>query len=394
MINKKISKPGVIVIDGHVQGLALTRSFGEQGIPVFVVDRNKQAVSKYSKYCQKFFQSPDYLDTHFADFLIKLAQEEGIKDWLLLPCDDHIVFSISKRKKDLSEYYKLITIDFDKLLNIIDKGKLNYIAKKIGVNTIPTFYPKSNIIDEKDLTSLRYPILIKGLEGQTFYKKAKKKAIEVNSLEEAKKQFMALLKKMPPNEIMLQEKIPLGALNKVVSFTAFCINGEVKTYWMGQKLREHPIDFGTATYTESVFIKDLLEQSTPLLKELKYEGVCEIEYLYDPRDKKYYLIEINPRTWLWVGLAKDCGVNYPILIYNYLNGINQNYPQNYIQGKKWMNLWTDTFFSLKYILKGRIKMSVYLSSLIKNKTFALLSIKDIKPFFAMGGLLFYVNKRR
>lgn len=393
-MKKGANKPGVIVIDGHVQGLALTRSFGEQGIPVFVVDRNKFAVSKYSKYCHKFFQSPDYLDSKFADFLIKLAKEEKLTDWILLPCDDHIVYSISKRKEDLSRHFKIITVNFDKLLNIIDKGKLNVIAKNIGVNTIPTFYPSRDRIEETDISSLRYPLLVKGIEGQTFYKKANKKAVEVKGFQEAKKVFNSLLQNMSPNEMMLQEKIPLGVSNKVISFTAFCIKGEIKTYWMGQKLREHPIDFGTATYTKSVFVKNLLEQSIPLLKELNYEGVCEVEYLFDPRDKKYYLIEINPRTWLWVGLAKECGINYPMLIYNYLHGIKQNYPQQYVQGKKWMNIWTDTFFSLKYILKGRIKISAYFSSLFAKKTFALLSFKDIKPFLAMGGLLFYVKRNR
>ena len=31
----------------------------------------------------------------------------------------------------------------------------------------------------------------------------------------------------------------------------------------------------------------------------------------DPRDGRDYLIEVNPRSWLWVGLATACGVNLP-----------------------------------------------------------------------------------
>ncbi len=29
---------------------------------------------------------------------------------------------------------------------------------------------------------------------------------------------------------------------------------------------------------------------------------------------KYKLIEINARTWLWVGLAKACGIDYANII--------------------------------------------------------------------------------
>ncbi len=88
-----------------------------------------------------------------------------------------------------------------------------------------------------------------------------------------------------------QELIPFDGTNKTISFTAFCIDGEIKTYWMGIKLREHPLEFGTATLTESVYVEECFFQSEILLKKLHYEGVCEVEFLKDPRDNKFKLIE-------------------------------------------------------------------------------------------------------
>lgn len=386
--------PGVIVIDGHVQGLSLTRSLGELGIPVYVVDRNKFAISKYSKYCQKFFISPDYLDDVFPDFLISLAESENLQNWLLLPCDDHIVYSISKRKKDLSEVFKVITVDFDILKSIINKEVLNRVAELCNIPVIKTYYPKSRELVKTEFGFLRYPLLIKGTEGQSFYKNTKSKAFEVKDFEELQVTYSSLVKYLTPSDIMIQEKIPLSKENKVVSFTAFCVGGEIKAHWMGEKLREHPIYFGTATYTESVNVAALLDQSIPLIKKLSYTGVCEIEYLLDPRDGNYYLIEINPRTWLWVGLAKKCGVNYPEMIYNYVHEKSQEYPKQYKEKVRWMNLWTDTFFSLKYILQGKLSLASYIKSIFKKKTFAIFSLRDFLPFISMGLLLFYINKRR
>ena len=40
---------GVIVIEGHVQGLSNTRSLGEKGIPVYVVDKDN-CIARYSRY--------------------------------------------------------------------------------------------------------------------------------------------------------------------------------------------------------------------------------------------------------------------------------------------------------------------------------------------------------
>ena len=60
------------------------------------------------------------------------------------------------------------------------------------------------------------------------------------------------------------------------------MNGTIKTFWMGEKLREHPIRFGTATLAESIYEPELIEISQRLLRGLLYTGVCEIEYIKDP----------------------------------------------------------------------------------------------------------------
>ena len=49
---------GAIVIEGHVQGLSNTRSLGELGIPVYVLDVS-HCLAQYSKYCTKYFRCPN-----------------------------------------------------------------------------------------------------------------------------------------------------------------------------------------------------------------------------------------------------------------------------------------------------------------------------------------------
>src|SRR5450759_1595127 len=86
--------PGVIVIEGHVQGLANTRALGKAGIPVIVVSEHN-CLARYSRYCKKFFKCPGYLSSEFIHFLIQMALSEGIQGWVLLPSNDHAVFNIS-----------------------------------------------------------------------------------------------------------------------------------------------------------------------------------------------------------------------------------------------------------------------------------------------------------
>jgi predicted ATP-grasp superfamily ATP-dependent carboligase len=161
------------------------------------------------------------------------------------------------------------------------------------------------------------------------------------------------------------------------------VEGVIKAHWAGVKLREHPLRFGTATFAQSIYSEECYRQSIPLLKVLNYTGVCEVEYLFDPRDGKYKLIEINARTWLWVGLAKSCGIDYAKMIYNHVNGIQVDFPTNYQTGVTWINPASDTIYALKSMVLGKLKPANYFKSLYKgNNINALFTDSDWKPGFA------------
>jgi len=125
-------KQGAIVIEGHVQGLSNTRALGSKGIPVYVIDTHN-CIARYSKYCTKFFKCPDYNSDKLAVFLINLAKKENIKNWILVPSNDHAVITISKNRKRLMDYYNVITPDETILRNIYDKSNLLKIAQKCNV---------------------------------------------------------------------------------------------------------------------------------------------------------------------------------------------------------------------------------------------------------------------
>jgi D-aspartate ligase len=384
-----VKNSGVIIIEGHVQGLANTRALGKAGISVYVVDVGN-CVARYSKYCDKFIKCPDFHTNDFADFLIELAENEDVNNWILLPSNDHAVYTISKHKTVLEKHYKFTIQDLSLIKKIYNKSTLLQIAQSCCVPIPETNY----LIDKNQEVSLKFPVITKGKEGLTFYKKTGKKAFLANNKKELSSQMKLISSKIDIEDTFTQELIPFDGSNKTISFTAFCDSGEINSYWMGAKIREHPIQFGTATLTKSVHIQDCLEFSRKLLKKLDYTGVCEVEYLCDPRDKKYKLIEINPRTWLWVGLAIACGVNYPVYIYNFLNKIETHFSKSYEVGLKWYNPYTDFVFSLQAILKGKLNVRKFLTTFQGKKVNALWELGDLLPFWAYGILLLKMIKDR
>jgi len=370
-----MAKKGAIIIEGHVQGLANTRALGEVGIPVIVVDA-RPCVASASKFCMDFFISPPFLDDAFADFLLELGMEKQLEGWLLIPSNDHVVFTLSKHKDKLQQLFRFAIPSPKELDNIYDKVKLLDIAKELSI-PIPITHCFQEV-NEAIPRDMDFPLITKGKNGLSFYKTMGKKAFLAENESEFVEQRQEITEKYLLSSTFTQELIPFDGSNKTLSFTAFCVEGKVEAYWMGIKLREHPLQFGTATFTESVFVEDCLIQSCQLLKELQYTGICEVEYLQDPRNGQYKLIEINPRTWLWVGHAIASGINLPLYLYNYVNGIETEYPKDYPIGLKWKNPISDAVF--KELSKFKFSNGFSPKEYLKG-TYYYLFIRGIRKFF-------------
>ena len=227
------SKYGVIVIEGHVQGLSNTRALGEAGIPVIVVDKNN-CLARYSKYCQKFFYCPDFISEEFAPFLVELAQKENLSGWVLMPSNDHAVYSISKNKQELEQYFKIIAPNIETLDQIYDKSRLLTLAKEVNVPIPETQYFTS--INETIDAKLKFPLITKGRFGLTFYKTLGKKAFLSDSENALRDHLKQIQDKYHVDKTFTQELIPFDGSNKTISFTAFSVDGEIKTFWIGEKV--------------------------------------------------------------------------------------------------------------------------------------------------------------
>ncbi|MBN2420625.1 MAG: hypothetical protein JXL81_14645, partial [Deltaproteobacteria bacterium] len=328
----------------------------------------------------------------FADFLIELGEQENLKGWLLLPSNDHAVYTLSRNKDRLENIYKVITPAESVILNILSKQKLLEAAKVAGVSYPLSWFPHS--INDEVPKSIRFPVLVKGKFGLTFYKTTGKKAFVINDTEALKSKIYLLSQKFNVSDLFVQELIPLTGKNKTLSLCAFCERGEVKAYWMGNKLRQHPVEFGTATFAESVFVPEVKKPALSLLKELNYTGPCEVEFLLDLRDNKYKLIEINARTWLWVGLARSTGIDFARMVFDYANNIDFKYPEKYDLNTKWSNYLTDMVYSAISIFKGKLSFSEFIKSYKGKVVHAVFDIRDIKPALMYFLFLFKFLKNR
>lgn len=385
MANKEHKKynPGVIIIGGHVQGLGIARIFGDQNIPVILLDKTNINLTRHSKFCNSFVK---YEPGKLLDKLMNIGTQNKYKNWLLMPTNDLHVEVLSRNKVELSKYFKVSTEDYDVLKYFFNKRLTYKLAEKIGVDI-----PKTWIADSYDdliKTDIAYPCIIKPAVMHTFYSQTKKKVFVCNDKSELEENYSRALRIIPNNEIIIQDIIP-GTSEHQYSVCFMFDRKKPLVTLSARRARQHPPDFGNATtYAETVTIPEIVEYAVKILTEVKFSGVCEVEFKYDTRDNKFKFLEVNPRTWKWHSMAVKSKSPVLMSLFNNIYGLDPII-KNDQDSATFRHLVTD----IPTIIKMRLSKINYPKTK-KNVKYAVWDTKDLLPaFYEILYLPYFLIKR-
>jgi D-aspartate ligase len=370
-------KIGVVITGGDFQGLGALRTFGDKNIPIVIVD-HEHGIAKYSRYKKKCFKSPNPTDEDaYSEFLVNLAKREGLEGWVVIPNSDQIARVLSKRKTLLEAFYKIPVPHWEVVRKVYIKENTYKIAQQHQISVPQTYY--ANSLEEMVEQNLPYPLIIKPSIRDNFYDKVKIKAFLVNNQNELIQIYRKVSAIIKPAEILVQEFIPGGPKN-LYSFCPFFKDGKVIASITARRARQHPMDFGHATtYAELVDIPQLRLLTEKFLSLIGYYGLAEVEFMKDPRNGSFMLIEINPRLWGWHALAIYAGVDLPYMLYKDMLNETIDVPHA-PRDVKWVRLITDIPTVALEIINGKMTIREYLKTMRGHTRDAVLSIKDPLPF--------------
>jgi len=386
-----MKKVGAVIIGGDFQGLAILRSLARWHVPVCLLD-HELCISRFSRYPKKFMRCPSVTEESvLLSFLVDLGKKEDLKGWVVYPNDDETVRFLAKHKDQLEEYYRISTPPWDIVKFAYEKRLTYQLAERIGIAVPKTFYPTS--IEELEALNMQFPVIIKPSVKQPFYRTMKKKAIRADTKEELVGIFQESVSKVEGLEVMVQELIP-GGPNFLYSVGSLCKDGEFLGKVVARRPRQHPMDFGHATtYAVTVDMPELEETAKKILSSMSYYGLSEVEFMLDPRDGIYKLLEINARPWGWHSLAIAAGVDLPYLLYQDMLGERVKV-NGFKKDVRWIRLTTDVPTVIGGILKGNLRIKDYIDSLKGKKHDAVLSLRDPMPFVMEILMIPYLWKRR
>jgi D-aspartate ligase len=372
------TKPGALVIGGHFHGLGCVRCLAARGVRVILLDSENNA-GKFSRYIERFHRCPSVLEPErFFSFLMRLGEKWNLEKWVVFPTDDETVHFLSMNKSRLEALYCIPTPAWKVTRYSYDKTLTYRLAEKIGIPIPRTFYPRG--VEDLEDPEIPFPAIIKPAVMRSFFRKTGKKALPAMNRNELKNAYREACQIIPPSEILVQERIPDVSRN-LFSFSPFFKEGRVLARVIVQRLRQHPMDFGHATTLAVTVDEPELERlGTRILGAMNYYGIGEVEFIRDPRDRRFKFLEVNPRIWGWHTIAPRAGVNLPYLMYLDQTGRTTEIP-GYRKNVKWIREITDAATVISEMAGGRMGLGEYLASIRGEKELAVFSWKDPLPFF-------------
>lgn len=277
-------------------------------------------IGTYSKYAQ-YQECPDPLENenNFVRFLYDFCKKLDSKP-VLFPTNDHWAVAISKNKSLLSEVSIPIVADWNTVKILINKD----LFYKIGAENNYLTPRCWSFADLNNLNEVDFPIVAKPTfrrissnEDLTYITENMdrlrfniiKNKTELNAFIKREEEFI--------DRLIFQEYIDgmSDSMYTVGIYANDCF--EILGLFTGHKVRGYPADSGDCKVGECIKVPYyVIENTKKIVKELKYSGIAEFEYKKDSISGEFKLIEVNPRSWSWIGITPACGVSLPLIAYN------------------------------------------------------------------------------
>jgi D-aspartate ligase len=368
---------GAVVTGASYRALAVVRSLGRRGVPVRVVRSDEHAVAAASRYAGRRLQWPEAAaDDARIDYLVRLAEREGLHDWVLIPTHDEEAALVARNHETLARCYRLTTPPWETLRAAYDKRRTHAVAAELGIAQPWTISPAG----EEDLgrAAGRFPVVIKPAYKEHANRLTVDKAWRADDAATLRRRYLEACELVDPSILMVQELVP-GDGGAQLSFAALCADGDVVASLTARRVRQFPMDFGRASsHVETIADPGLECDVRRLLASLRFSGLVEAEFKRDQRTGQHRLLDLNPRAWGWQSLCGRAGVDFPYLLWCLASGAPLP-PVRAVPGVRWVRMTTDVLAVAGELRAGRLSARAYLRSLRRPLEFAVFARDDPLP---------------
>ncbi len=368
---------GILLIGGDCSALGVARSLVPLGVEIrFLPGANRLAT--FSRHLKTVAGWPGAEAPSALEWLEAYAVIAKTEGWLLIPAGDSEVRLVTNNHERLSRSFRLATPPWSVTKFAGDKQLTYARAAALGIG-----HPRTYRIPDRAAAlaaALDYPVILKPAMKEGVNALITDKAWRADSRDEFLSRFGVALELSGAGGLIVQEMIPSDGRNQF-SYAAYCEDGEPKVVMAAQRVRQRPREAGTGTYVVTLDPQPFEEEAAVFLRSLRYTGLVEIEFMRDPRDGRFKLIDVNPRIWTWHALGLSAGVNFALAAWQSANGQPVTCGRA-AAGKSWLYALRDFSVAIAEIRDGSLRVPAYLGQIFGASAFATFSWADPIPSLA------------
>jgi predicted ATP-grasp superfamily ATP-dependent carboligase len=373
-------------------GINVARAFGLAGIPVVVLSPDPDEPALSSRYCcESEVIAPLEDEASVLAALrrvgTRLARRFGRRIPLVFGNDDFLRFAHAHREA-LAEHFRVELVDRDLGEALLDKSRFAELARKHALPVPATLSWDGEGRDA--LAGFPGPVLVKPnvkfrwedspLLAGLFRAEAKATIFDSGR---AAREHPAVARHH--QDLVFQQYIA-GDDRQLHCFDGVCDrDSRVLAGYTGRKIRTFPPLVGESSCVELTREPALAALAHDIARRLGLRGIFNMDFKQDPRDGRYYLLEVNARYNFWLYAGAKNGVNLARVMYDWL--LHGTVPGPLVNGTRvrWVDMKLDYRAFRSLAASGELGWGRWLASLAPPTIHSVFSWRDPYPWLRSVG---------
>ncbi len=362
--------------------LAMTRSAGRLGVPVYCSRLNDREPATRSRYLTGTLGlPPGGPDEDWIAALIAFGSHH--QGGVLLPVDDRAAVAVGDHQGLLAEHFRLPLQPPGLQRRLAGKRELWELCIKLGIPTPASAFPHSEQAVLEAAQEYGYPVVLKRADPWLPPRDPNAPSVAIAA---DPGELLAAYDRMESDvqpQVMVQDHIP-GGSDSVWMFNGyFDARSEALCAVTGRKLRQRGPRTGPTTLGICSANATVTDAATRLMRELEYRGIVDMGFRYDARDGLYKLLDVNPRVGSTFRLfVSQAGVDVVRAMHLDLTG--RPVPRaSAKEGRKWIDEPHDLGVALQLRREGDLELDAWRRSLRGIDEMAWWASDDLVPYLAM-----------
>lgn len=365
----------------HHGTLGVIRSFGRVGVPVYCSSEPRATPAARSRYLahDRIGILPT-AEPAAAVAELKSFQRRIGRPVAVLPVDDNGALFLAESAEILGEAFRLPRQPPDLPRRVASKANLPQICERSGTPTPQTVVVAAGDDFPAATAAIRYPAVLK--IAQPWLLPAEMRPALQAPTPDAALQYRSRLAAQTNAAMIVQELIPDDAAEDWFYHAYYAAGGVEVVGFTGRKLRSYPPFFGATSYGVSTLNGEVSSAARNILQDINYAGIVELEFRLDKRDRKYKLIDFNPRLGAqFQFLRNSAGVDVVRALHLDLSGRTVPVaPQ--VEGCTFVSDFTDLAAFGTYWRRGLVSAHQWFEQMVTAQEHAWYAADDLAPFAA------------